>query len=138
MLPTGWTPESPERRLHPGGPPLYVAWGSFGRQSDYKALLNDTVFCPQPAGSQVRWICFVIAVFVFLLNRHLRLDYPRYRCNVRWLYTVFIGHATHYVFHDMLDWSKLSLRIEPHEISHMEDLLLSRYSLTTLSGCKGT
>ena len=42
---------------------------------------------------------------------------------------VFIGHATHYVFHDMLDWGKLSLRIEPHEISHMEDLILSRYSV---------
>ena len=29
----------------------------------------------------------------------------------------------------MLDWSKLSVRIEPHEISHLEELLLSRYSL---------
>ena len=47
----GWTPESPERRLHAGGPPLYVAWGNYGRQPDYIALLNDTVFCPQPAGS---------------------------------------------------------------------------------------
>ena len=42
---------------------------------------------------------------------------------------VFIGHATHYAFFDMLDWSKLSVRIEPHEISHLEELLLSRYSL---------
>lgn len=47
----GWTPESPERRLHPGGPPLYVTWGGFGRHPHYNALLNDTVFCPQPAGS---------------------------------------------------------------------------------------
>ena len=29
----------------------------------------------------------------------------------------------------MLDWNKLSVRIEPHEISHLEELLLSRYSL---------
>jgi hypothetical protein len=42
---------------------------------------------------------------------------------------VFIGHAAHAPFFDMLDWSKLSVRIEPHELSHMEELLLSRYSL---------
>ena len=29
----------------------------------------------------------------------------------------------------MLDWSKISVRIETHEISRLEDLLLSRYSL---------
>jgi len=107
----GWTPESPERRLHAGGPPLYVTWGNYGRQPNYIALLNDTVFCPQPAGS-TGWTTRVI-------------DSMYAGC-----IPVFIGHATHYVFHDLLDWSKLSLRIEPHEISHMEDLLLSRYSLT--------
>ena len=85
----GWTPESPERRLHPGGPPLYVAWGNFGRQPHYQGLLNDTVFCPQPAGSTGEMDLLCHAVFVSLLNRHLRLDYPRYRCNVRWLYTSF-------------------------------------------------
>lgn len=42
---------------------------------------------------------------------------------------VFIGHATHYPFFDMLDWSKLSVRVEPHELSHVEEVLLSRYSL---------
>jgi len=85
----GWTPESPERRLHPGGPPLYVAWGSYGRQSDYNALLNDTVFCPQPAGSTGEMDLLYHCVLVSLLNRHLRLDYARYRCNVRWMYTSF-------------------------------------------------
>jgi hypothetical protein len=42
---------------------------------------------------------------------------------------VFFGHTTHFPFFDILDWSKLSVTIELHELSHMEDILFSRYSL---------
>lgn len=42
---------------------------------------------------------------------------------------VFIGHAMHPPFFDILDWSRLSVRVEPHELSSMEELLLSRFSL---------
>ena len=42
---------------------------------------------------------------------------------------MFFGHTTHLPFFDILDWSKISVTIESRELSHMEDLLLSRYSL---------
>ena len=86
---SGWTPESPGRRLHPGGPHLRVVWGSFGPHSDYNSLLNDTVFCPQAAGStgEIGLVCQ--HTHVSLLNRHIRLDYAPHRFYVRWLHTGF-------------------------------------------------
>jgi hypothetical protein len=40
----------PGGRLHPDGPVLTMLWGVMG-DYDYMGLLNDTMFCPQPAGT---------------------------------------------------------------------------------------
>ena len=126
--PNGWTPHSPECRLHPSGPPLVVYWNIHGPYGDYMGIVNDTLFCPQPAGStgEIPWLFWLRTPE---LNRHIlgwtaRLVDSMYAGCI----PVFIGHVIHYAFFNMLDWSKLSVQIEPHELSHLEELL-SRYSL---------
>lgn len=42
---------------------------------------------------------------------------------------VLIGETTHHAFWDVLDWSKFSVTVEPADLSHLEDVLLSRYSV---------
>lgn len=45
---------------------------------------------------------------------------------------VLIGQAAHFPFFDMLDWGKISVRVESSELPEIEDLLFSRYSLTDI------
>lgn len=42
---------------------------------------------------------------------------------------VLIGQASHFPFYDMLDWGKISIRVEPSDLAQLEDILFSRYSL---------
>jgi len=42
---------------------------------------------------------------------------------------VFFGHTKHFPFSDILDWSKISVTLGSYELSYMEDVLFSRYSL---------
>jgi len=64
-----WQGTVPEGRLHPDGPVLTTLWGSLG-DYDYMGLLNNTIFCPQPAGTTgasilLLWTLFVAASFFF-------------------------------------------------------------------------
>lgn len=45
---------------------------------------------------------------------------------------VLIGHASHFPFFDILDWGKISVRVEPSDLSRLEDILLSRYTLSDI------
>jgi len=76
----------------------------------YMPLLNNSIFCPQPAGT-TGWASRLI-------------DSMYAGC-----IPLFIGHAAHQPFFDVIDWSKISAQIEPHELAYMEEVLLSRYSL---------
>ena len=84
---SSWTPHSPECRLHPGGPPLVVYWNTHGPYGDYMGILNDTLFCPQPAG-----LTGEIPLPFWLRTpqtelAHLRVDYTSRRFYVRWVCT---------------------------------------------------
>lgn len=52
-----WAFDPSERRLYPGGPALSVYWGTSGPY-DYMGLLNNTLFCPQPAGTTGEISCY--------------------------------------------------------------------------------
>lgn len=58
-----WYETIPERRLHPDGPVLSTIWSTLGDYG-YMGLLNNTIFCPQPAGTtggfqfHMRWEVF--------------------------------------------------------------------------------
>lgn len=39
-----------------------------------------------------------------------------------------IGHTTQFPFYDMVDWGKISVRIEPSEIHRIEEILVTRYT----------
>lgn len=43
---------------------------------------------------------------------------------------VLIGEATHHPFHDILDWSQFSVRLNPtDDLARLEQLLLTRYTM---------
>ncbi|KAF8307213.1 hypothetical protein DL93DRAFT_2232275 [Clavulina sp. PMI_390] len=109
----GWSPgERPARRLkglEEEGPDLMALWGHTG-EFDYMGILNHTIFCPQPAGTTGWATRLADSIFAGCIP-------------------VLIGHATHPPFVDMLDWSKFSVRVEPSELTQLEDILLSRYSI---------
>ena len=42
---------------------------------------------------------------------------------------ILIGDSSHYPFFDVIDWSKISARVDINDLSHLEEVLLSRYSL---------
>lgn len=46
----GWRENEIGPSLYPGGPRLKVLWNTLG-DYDYLGILNDTIFCPQPAGT---------------------------------------------------------------------------------------
>jgi len=54
----GWA-HTPEHRLHPAGPALSTIWGGTG-DYNYMGVLNDTVFCPQPAGTTGETSCCIV------------------------------------------------------------------------------
>lgn len=105
---------------------------------EYMSLLNDTVFCPQPAGTTGKrshqLACCNIFVpvpvvlnirFIYLVGWATRLVDSMYAGCI----PVLIGQASHFPFYDMLDWGKISIRVEPSDLAHLEDILFSRYSL---------
>ncbi|KAF8307622.1 hypothetical protein DL93DRAFT_2232130 [Clavulina sp. PMI_390] len=97
------------RGLEDRGPNLTAIWSSTG-DYDYMGILNNTIFCPQPAGIAGWSPRLIDSIFAGCIP-------------------VLIGHSTHPPFFDLLDWSKFSVRVEPSELSQLEDLLLSRYSV---------
>ena len=42
---------------------------------------------------------------------------------------VLIGEVSHYPFFDVIDWGKISVRVDINDLSHLEEVLLSRYTL---------
>ena len=42
---------------------------------------------------------------------------------------VLIGDSSHYPFFDVIDWGKISVRVDINDLSHLEEHLLSRYTL---------
>ncbi|KAF8309132.1 NAD(P)-binding protein [Clavulina sp. PMI_390] len=110
---SGWhSGEQPTRRLQgleQQGPDLTTIWGGLGGY-DYMGILNNTIFCPQPAGTTGWATRLVDSIFAGCIP-------------------VLIGHATHPPYFDVLDWSKFSVRVEPSELSQLEDILLSRYTV---------
>lgn len=66
-----WRTVIPGGRLHSDGPVLTTLWGVMG-DYDYMGLLNDTIFCPQPAGTTGEflpiWILFPIGNFFSVCN----------------------------------------------------------------------
>lgn len=103
------------------------------------SLLNDTVFCPQPAGTtgqylvpfSVQRLCFRPSTeysFHLPLGWATRLVDSMYAGCI----PVLIGQAAHFPFYDMLDWGKISIRVEPSDLTQLEDILFSRYSLEDL------
>ncbi|KAF8307239.1 hypothetical protein DL93DRAFT_2177708 [Clavulina sp. PMI_390] len=107
----GWNSgERSSRRLNgleEEGPDLVTLWDNTG-EYDYMGILNNTIFCPQPAGTTGWSTRLVDSIFAGCIP-------------------VLIGHATHPPFFDMLDWSKFSVRVETWELAQLEDILLSRY-----------
>ncbi|KAG8872690.1 hypothetical protein FRB97_007421 [Tulasnella sp. 331] len=100
----------PGRRLLGTTHPIRPLWGSQGDYPSYMGLLNDTIFCPHAAGTTgwaTRLVDSVCAGCV----------------------PVLIGHAAHFPFFDVIDWRKISVRIETAELDRVEEVLVSRYSL---------
>ena len=42
---------------------------------------------------------------------------------------VLVGEASHYPFFDVIDWGKISVRVDINDLSHLEEVLLLRYTL---------
>ncbi|KAG8926995.1 hypothetical protein FRC00_002405 [Tulasnella sp. 408] len=102
----------PNRRLFTNQDPLRTLFGTNGNYS-YIELINDTIFCAQPAGT-TSWASRL-------------LDTMYGGC-----IPVFIGESALRPFHDMIDWSKISVRISAGDINKIEEILLTRYSLEDL------
>ncbi|KAK4687108.1 hypothetical protein P7C73_g3022, partial [Tremellales sp. Uapishka_1] len=93
---------------------------------DYMKELSNARFCPQPSG----------IAGMFLLASHLSETIHSRSLSVSpgWsprvndaIYAgcipVFIAEGTHYPFASFLDWSKLSVRIRPTDLDHLEEIL---------------
>ncbi|KAG9034452.1 hypothetical protein FS837_002201 [Tulasnella sp. UAMH 9824] len=102
----------PNRRLFTSLDPLRTLLGSNGNYS-YKELINDTIFCAQPAGT-TGWATRLI-------------DTMYSGC-----IPVFIGESALRPFHDIIDWSNISVRISAGDINRIEEILFTRYSLEDL------
>ncbi|KAF8342878.1 uncharacterized protein EI90DRAFT_3030555 [Cantharellus anzutake] len=105
----GWRSGETEKRLHPNGPKLRSIFGNTGSY-DYMGILNDTIFCPQPAGTTGWATRLVDSIYAGCIP-------------------ILVGHKSHYPFFDMIDWGKISVRIDASELDRLEDILLSRYTL---------
>lgn len=88
---------------------LYTLWDTTGNYT-YMELLNDTIFCPQPAGTTGWATRLVDSIYAGCIP-------------------VFIGESAHRPFYDMIDYSKISIRITSGEINRLEEILLTRYTL---------
>src|SRR5258707_11237154 len=65
----GWRSGETEKRLHPDGPKLRSIFGSTG-DYEYLSLLNDTLFCLQPAGTTGTGVFFLmVSLFECLFAR---------------------------------------------------------------------
>ncbi|KAG9010852.1 hypothetical protein FRB90_007583 [Tulasnella sp. 427] len=88
---------------------LGTLWQTLGNHT-YVGALNDTIFCPQPAGT-TDWAT--------------RLEDSLYAGCI----PVFIGESAHHPFFDMIDYSKISISIKSGELNRLEEILLTRYTL---------
>lgn len=108
---------------------LITKWGNIDGYPSYTALLNSTLFCPQPMGTT---------------GMHTNTDSLKTSTDglldIGWttrlmdsIYAgcvpVLIGNTVHQPFFDMIDWGKISVRIEFNEVDRLEEILLSRYSM---------
>ncbi|KAG8938146.1 hypothetical protein FRC04_009386 [Tulasnella sp. 424] len=93
----------PNRRLITNRDGLQMMWGIWGNYT-YLDSFNDSIFCPVPTGVAVE------AMYAGCIP-------------------VFIGEIALRPFHDMIDWSKISVLISSGDLNRMEEILLTRYSL---------
>ncbi|KAF8338856.1 uncharacterized protein EI90DRAFT_2908028 [Cantharellus anzutake] len=105
----GWSSGEPKEKLHPNGPLLKAIYRGTG-DYDYISLLNDTIFCPQPAGTNGWSPRLVDSIYAGCIP-------------------VLIGRSSHYPFFDLIDWSKISVTVESSDLPDLENFLLSRYTL---------
>ncbi|KAF8338858.1 uncharacterized protein EI90DRAFT_3117929 [Cantharellus anzutake] len=105
----GWSSGESKRKLHLNGPLLKAIYHDTGSY-DYINLLNDTIFCPQPAGTTGWSTRLVDSIYAGCVP-------------------VIIGRSSHYPFFDMIDWSKISVTVESSDLPDLENVLLSRYTL---------
>lgn len=42
---------------------------------------------------------------------------------------VFIGQSAEYPFFDVIDWGKISVRIDPSDLNRLEEVLMERYTM---------
>ncbi|KAG8956524.1 hypothetical protein FRC04_000002 [Tulasnella sp. 424] len=89
--------------------PLHTLWGTTGDYT-YTGLLNDTIFCPQPAGTTGWATRLVDSIYAGCIP-------------------VLIGESSHQPFYDMIDYSKISIRITAADINRIEEILVTRYTL---------
>ncbi|KAG8863958.1 hypothetical protein FRB96_006831 [Tulasnella sp. 330] len=90
--------------------PIAAVWGNYGGRPSYLAMLNDTIFCVHAIG---------------VAGWAPRLTDALYAGCI----PVIIGHTTQFPFYDMIDWGKISVRIETSEIHRIEEILVTRYTI---------
>ncbi|KAG9005282.1 hypothetical protein FRB93_009836 [Tulasnella sp. JGI-2019a] len=90
--------------------PLSTVWNNYGGRPSYIAMLNDTIFCISAAGVAGWAPRLIDAIYAGCIP-------------------IVIGHVTQYPFYDMIDWGKISVRIETSEVHRIEEILMSRYTL---------
>ncbi|KAG9010853.1 hypothetical protein FRB90_007584 [Tulasnella sp. 427] len=100
----------PKRKLTTNQKLLRTSLGMFTKRQKYMDLINDSIFCPQPAGT-TGW--------------STRLTDTMFGGCI----PVFIGDTAYRPFYDIIDWSKVSVQISSGEINRIEEILLTRYSL---------
>jgi len=105
----GWSVEETRLRLYPEGPWLKALFDKT-MNDGYMGRLNDTIFCVLSAGVTGWSPHLVDAIYAGCIP-------------------VIIGHSSHYPFFDILDWGKISVNVETSELSNLENILFSRYTL---------
>ncbi|KAG8939592.1 hypothetical protein FRC04_006214, partial [Tulasnella sp. 424] len=99
----------PNRRLITNRDGLQTMWGIRGNYT-YLDSFNDSIFCPLPTGVTGWSARLVEAMYAGCIP-------------------VFIGAIALRPFHDMIDWSKISVLLSSGDLNRIEEVLLTRYSL---------
>ncbi|KAJ7493303.1 hypothetical protein B0H11DRAFT_1858695 [Mycena galericulata] len=90
-------------------PPLDTKWEKPESHADYVSILNDTIFCPVPAG---------------VAGWAPRIEDAIYAGCI----PVMFDDSSLLPFWEMIDWRKFSVRVFTHQVQNLEQVLMS-YSL---------
>lgn len=88
---------------------LKTLWDTRG-DYEYVDLLGDTIFCPQPAGTTGWATRLVDSLYAGCIP-------------------VLFGEYSQQPFFDMIDWSKISVRIDMGDLNRVEEILRTRHTL---------